>query len=86
MFITSIYTMVGMYPQAIERATQRVSLPNGARLVMLPKPTRGNQVHGTLTLRFGNLAALTGQRSTTDLLAAMLDKGTTTLTRQQLRQ
>ncbi len=72
-------------PDAIERATQRVSLPNGARLVMLPKPTRGNQVHGTLTLRFGNLAALKGQRSTTDLLAAMLDKGTTALDRQQLR-
>jgi zinc protease len=72
-------------PAAIERATQRVSLPNGARLVMLAKPTRGNQVHGTLTLRFGNLAALKGQRSTTDLLAALLDKGTTALDRQQLR-
>jgi zinc protease len=72
-------------PAAIDRATQRHSFPNGARLVMLPKPTRGGQVHGTLSLRFGNLAALKGQRSTTDLLAALLDKGTVSLDRQQLR-
>ncbi|MFO0122181.1 MAG: M16 family metallopeptidase [Inhella sp.] len=72
-------------PAAIESATQRLSLPSGTRLALLPKPTRGGQVSGRATLRFGNLDALRGQRATTDLLAMVLDKGTLTLDRQQLR-
>jgi zinc protease len=72
-------------PANIDRNTQHVTLANGVKLALLTKPTRGAQVHGSVQLRYGNLATLRGQRSTGDLLAALLDKGTATLTRQQLR-
>jgi len=72
-------------PLAIEKQAQRLQLPSGAKAVLLPKPTRGNVVQGQVQLRFGNLDTLRGQRSTSDLLSALLDKGTRTLTRQQLR-
>lgn len=72
-------------PLAIERQLQRIALPGGAQAVLLPKPTRGDQVQGHVQLRFGTLESLRGQRATSDLLAALLDKGTRDLDRQQLR-
>lgn len=73
------------HPLAIDKASQRLELPGGAKAVLLPKPTRGQAVHGQIQLRFGNLDSLRGQRSVSDLLGALLDKGTAQLTRQQLR-
>ncbi len=72
-------------PLAIDQQAQRLQLPGGAKAVLLPKPTRGKVVQGQVQLRFGNLETLRGQRSTSDLLGALLDKGTTQLSRQQLR-
>ncbi len=72
-------------PLAIEKLAQRIELPGGAKAVLLPKPTRGAMVQGQVQLRFGDLQSLRGQRSVSDLLAALLDKGTQQLDRQQLR-
>ncbi|WP_374661651.1 M16 family metallopeptidase [Inhella sp.] len=72
-------------PLAIEAQAQRLKLDGGAQAVLLSKPTRGARVSGQLQLRFGNLESLRGQRSTSDLLAALLDKGTRGLDRQALR-
>jgi len=72
-------------PLAIEAKAQRLQLAGGLKAVLLPKPTRGATVQGQLQLRFGTLQSLRGQRSVSDLLAAMLDKGTQQLDRQQLR-
>jgi zinc protease len=72
-------------PLAIEAQAQRFDLPGGAKAVLLPKPTRGAMVQGQVQLRFGDLQSLRGQRSVSDLLAALLDKGTQQLDRQQLR-
>lgn len=72
-------------PLAIEKQAQRLDLPGGAKAVLLPKPTRGAMVQGQVQLRLGNLTSLRGQRAVSDLLAAVLDKGTQQLDRQQLR-
>ncbi|MEJ5999613.1 M16 family metallopeptidase [Paucibacter soli] len=72
-------------PANIDKLTQTSTLPNGLKLALLPKPTRGEAVQGFLTLRFGDAESLRGQRAAAEALAYVLDKGTTTLDRQQLR-
>lgn len=72
-------------PANIDRQTQRATLANGMQLALLPKPTRGNAVQGMLSLRWGDAASLQGLRAVGDATAALLDKGTQRLDRQQLR-
>lgn len=71
-------------PENIEQRVQRFTLSNGTEVALLPKQTRGNQVHGTITMRIGNLEALTGKGSVPAATAAMLDRGTENFTRQQI--
>jgi len=72
-------------PAHIEASTQRVVLGSGLEAALLPKPTRGEVVRATLTLRFGNVQSLAGKNSVGAMVAQMLDKGTTSLTRQQIQ-
>jgi len=75
-------------PANIDARTQRGRLaPNaaGVRVALLAKATRGQVVNATLTLRVGDLASLSGQAEVATLLAAMLDKGTPQLDRQQVQ-
>lgn len=75
-------------PAHIDARTQRSRLAAGAsgvRLALLPKATRGQVVNAVLTLRVGDLASLQGQAEVATLLAAMLDKGTAQLDRQQVQ-
>jgi zinc protease len=71
-------------PQAIESRTQRGRV-EGVRYALLPKGTRGNVVTATLRLRIGTAESLKGQADTGALMAALLDKGTATLSRQQVQ-
>jgi zinc protease len=73
-------------PANIDARTVRGELANGFKLVMLPKQTRGNQVSVRVTLRHGNLETLTRRNHITQLMVSMLDKGTTTRSRQQIRE
>ncbi|MCP6726412.1 hypothetical protein NL526_30605, partial [Klebsiella pneumoniae] len=41
-------------PANIEARIQRVTLPNGLKLVMLPKKTRGATVTASLVLHYGD--------------------------------
>ena len=66
-------------PQAIEAAVRRVTLPNGAKLVLLPRKTRGQSVKVSIDLRYGSLASLQGQASVARLTALLLTHGTRTL-------
>lgn len=73
--------------QAIDAATQRstLALPNGkVSLALLPKATPGEQVHGFIRLHFGSAAELQGQGLVPSITAAMLLRGTDSLTRQQI--
>ncbi|WP_423194093.1 M16 family metallopeptidase [Cupriavidus sp. H18C2] len=71
-------------PANIDAHTVRQTLPNGMQLALLPKPTRGGAVNGTLILRFGNVQALQGKSSVGSLTAAMLDRGAGAFGRQQI--
>jgi zinc protease len=72
-------------PANIEARTRRFALPNGMKVALLSKPTRGQTVRVSMALRLGDERSLFGQREVAELAAAMLDKGSATLTRQQVQ-
>ncbi len=69
----------------IDARTIRVSLPNGMKLALLPKKTRGATVTAILTLQYGDEKSLFGKDQAAQIAGAMLMRGTTTHTRQQLQ-
>lgn len=71
-------------PQAIEPRVQRSRI-GGLDVALLPKDTRGGVVRGTLRLRIGDAESLRGLGSTADLMTALLERGTATLSRQQVQ-
>ncbi len=72
-------------PRNIDARTRRLDLPNGLRVTLLPKKTRGAVVNGQVILRFGTLESLTGQRVAASVAGSMLMRGTTERTRQQMK-
>lgn len=72
-------------PANIDARTQRFALPSGMKVALLPKSTRGQSVKATLTLRFGTAETLAGWGEVPSALAALLDKGTAQLSRQQVQ-
>jgi len=71
-------------PANIEARVIRTTLPNGLKLVMLPKKSRGGTVTATLETHFGDEKSLIGKSTAAGLAGAMLMRGTTKHTRQQL--
>ena len=71
-------------PANIDARTQ-TSTVGGLKVALLPKGTRGSAVRATLTLRFGDEKSLFGWNDVPDAVASMLDKGTKTLTREQIQ-
>ncbi|HET9134671.1 MAG TPA: pitrilysin family protein, partial [Gemmatimonadales bacterium] len=72
-------------PSALDARTVTRTLPSGLRLAVLPKQSRADQVTASVTLRFGNERTLTGRGAVPMLTGMMLMRGTTTRTRQQVR-
>lgn len=70
-------------PTNIDARTQRFTL-GGLKVALLPKGTRGDAVQAVLTLHFGDQASLAGQNEVAEAVAGLLDKGTKTLTREQI--
>ncbi|MEI8326294.1 MAG: insulinase family protein, partial [Betaproteobacteria bacterium] len=62
-------------PSAIEQRTSRQTLPNGVKVVLLPKKTRAEAVAGEIMLEFGDEKSLFGQATGLDLAANMLLRG-----------
>jgi zinc protease len=71
-------------PANIDARSQRTTLPEGIKAVLLPKKTRGETVHVRLVLRYGNLTTLKGYESAASLLPPLMTRGTKNLTRQQI--
>jgi zinc protease len=74
-------------PANIDARTQRGRLAGnaaGVQYALLPKATRGQTVNVVATLRGGTLATFQGQAAAAAMLAAMLDKGTPEIGRQQV--
>jgi len=69
----------------IEKRTSREELPGGLKLALLPKKTKGGQVHLSLTVRFGGEADLKGKVEAASLLPEMLLRGTRKHTFEQLK-
>ncbi|MBL9039779.1 MAG: insulinase family protein [Archangium sp.] len=66
-------------PANIDARTTRLTLSNGAKLVLLPKKTRAQTVNVAMAFHYGSAAALAGQRDVGTMTVELLDKGTTTL-------
>jgi zinc protease len=68
----------------IETRTRRLDFPNGFRIALLPKQTRGGTVLANFAQRMGTESALTGRGATGSMTAGLLMRGTARRTRQQL--
>lgn len=62
-------------PVAIEERTLRTTLPGGARLVLIPKKTRGQTVSGQIVLEMGDEKSLAGRASAIEMVASLLTRG-----------
>jgi zinc protease len=71
-------------PANIDSRTRKATIGN-LKAAFLPKKTRGESVTFTMALHFGTEASLQGKDSAGSLAAAMLMRGTTAHTRQQLK-
>ena len=72
-------------PSNIQKRTNETTLSNGAEIALLKKENRGNSVTARIKLRYGSLKSLSGKATDADITASMLNKGTKTMTRQQLQ-
>jgi zinc protease len=72
-------------PASIDARTQRFDLPPGMKVALLPKPTRSEAVQATLVFHHGTAESLANWGEAPAALAALLDQGTQTLSRQALQ-
>ena len=72
-------------PANIDGRTRRSEQPNTIELALLPKSTRGNEVNARLTIRYGDQKSLMNKSAVSVFTASMLDRGTTTRSRQQIK-
>jgi zinc protease len=70
----------------IEKRTERITLPNGMKVALLPKKTRGAAVRMVVRVHTGDEKALTGKaQDAAALVPSLLLRGTKTKSYQQLR-
>jgi zinc protease len=63
----------------------RVTLPNGLKLIMLARKTRGGTVNATMNIRFGDEKSLFGKVTAASMAGALLMRGTKNKTKQQIQ-
>lgn len=68
----------------IKKNTEYGKLPNGAQYALLQKPTKGDKVSISMILRFGEEGSLMNKKAAPELVAALLNTGTTTRTKKQI--
>jgi len=72
-------------PANIESRVTRVTLPNGLKLLMLPKKTRGGTVNVAMNIRFGDEKALFGKSVAGSGAGSLIMRGTKNKTKQQIQ-
>jgi zinc protease len=72
-------------PANIEKRVTRTTLPDGMKLVLLPKKTRGGTLVAQLVMRFGDDKSLFGKSTAGGMAGAMLMRGSKNKTRQQIQ-
>ncbi len=71
-------------PANLDARTERFVLPNGAKVALLPKKTRGEAVRFTVSLHYADLKQAFGKQADGQLAGEMLLRGTTRHTRQEI--
>ena len=71
-------------PANIDKRTIRGTLGGGMKLVMVPKKTRGETVNAAIMLRMGDLESIKDREIEGTVAGAMLMRGTSKHTRQQI--
>ncbi|MEO8006320.1 MAG: pitrilysin family protein, partial [Betaproteobacteria bacterium] len=71
-------------PANLDARTQRFTLPNGMKVALLPKKTRGEAVSFSMNLRFGDEKSVFGKASEAAATGGMLMRGTTKKSRQEI--
>ncbi|MEO9135276.1 MAG: pitrilysin family protein [Casimicrobiaceae bacterium] len=69
-------------PSNLEARTERFQLPNGMKVALLPKKTRGETAQFELRFDIGDVSSLKNSAPVSTLTAAMLERGTTRHDRQ----
>lgn len=69
----------------IDTRTKRSTLSGGLKLSLLEKRTRGGVVNARVTLRYGDEKSLMHRSDASRMMGALLDKGTKSKTRQQIK-
>ena len=72
-------------PANIEARVKRSTLPDGLRMTMLEKKTRGKSVRLTMSVEFGDLQSLNNLQTVGSMTGSMLMRGTTKMDRQQVQ-
>ncbi len=72
-------------PKNIDARSRRITLPNGAKLVLLSKKTRAETVKLSLELRYGSVQSLSGQMPIAGTTAGLLTRGTKKLSYKEFR-
>ncbi len=72
-------------PENVGKRLNVMKLPGDIAAQVVNKKTRNNQVNLGINVRFGNAESLAGQTLAAEMLADMLEKGTASMTRQQLQ-
>ncbi len=72
-------------PENIEERLVRFELSNGTKVALLPKSTRGNRLHGQISMRTGTLDSLSGLGDVPGTTSSMLWRGTENRSRQEIR-
>lgn len=68
----------------IKKNTEYGTLANGARYALLQKPTKGDKINASISLRFGDENSLMNKKYAPYLVASMLKTGTVTRSRKQI--
>ena len=71
-------------PANIESRLTRSKLPNGMKLVVLPKKTANDMVTAVIELRFGDGTTLVAKNGAAQFAGSLINTGTRSKTRQQL--
>ena len=71
-------------PANLDARAQRFALPNGMKVALLPKKTRGESVNFSMTLRFGDEKSVAGKSAIGTVTGGMLTRGTTRKSRQEI--
>src|SRR5437773_7564540 len=71
--------------EKIEARVKRQELPEGIKVTLLPKKSRGEEARLTLTLRYGTEDTLKGLEPAAGFLSDLMLRGTKKLSYQQLR-